>query len=93
MALAAILSACVANVEGDHRRAEGALRRAIERAMIAEMFLHAEAARHQLGTLLGGQQGATMVSEAAEAMKARGVRVPERYAQMLVPGPWRPVSG
>jgi eukaryotic-like serine/threonine-protein kinase len=92
VALGAILSACVANVEGDRRRAEGALRSAIELATIAEMFLHAEAARHQLGTLLGGQQGATMVSEAAEAMKARGVRVPERYAQMLVPGPWRPVS-
>ena len=29
-----------------------------------------------------------MATEAEEAMKARGVRVPERYAQMLVPGSW-----
>jgi hypothetical protein len=87
------VSACVANAEGDRRGAEGALRSAIELAKIAEMSLHAEAARRQLETLLGGEQGARIVSEAAEAMKARGVRVPERYAQMLVPGPWRSVSG
>jgi hypothetical protein len=28
------------------------------------------------------------VAEADQAMKTLGVRVPERYAQMLVPGPW-----
>ena len=56
------------------------------------MNLHAAAARHRLGLLLGGNQGAAMVDEAEEAMKARGVRVPERYAQMLVPGTWRPAS-
>ena len=35
-----------------------------------------------------------MVREAAEAMKAMGVRVAERYAKMLLPGVWtRTVAG
>ena len=45
------------------------------------MALHAQAARHQLGCLIGGEAGAAMVLEAAEAMKdVRRRGVPERYA-------------
>ena len=52
------------------------------------MALHAASARRQLGVLLGGDAGAAAVAQAEEAMKALGVRVPERYAQMLLPGRW-----
>jgi tetratricopeptide (TPR) repeat protein len=90
--LAAILGACLARTEGDLQGAEKELRRAIKAAEAAEMWLHAAAARRQLGLLLGGAHGSAMVDEAEEAMKERGVRVPERYAHMLVPGSWRAAS-
>jgi hypothetical protein len=86
--LAAILEACLANVEGDVSRAERALRLAIERGGVAEMTLHADAARFKLGALLGGEEGTAMAQQARDALKAQGVRVPERYVRMLLPGYW-----
>nr|UXE45507.1 serine/threonine-protein kinase PknD [uncultured bacterium] len=86
--LAAILQACLANVAGDVSGAEGELRRAIELSEAAEMSLHAAAARLRLGGLVAGDQGRTMIQEAEVAMKTQGVRIPERYTQMLLPGYW-----
>ncbi len=86
-ALAALLSAAIARAEADPAGAERALREAIARAEAADMSIHALAARHELGLMLGGSAGTTMVQEAERALKARGVRAPERYARMLVPGP------
>jgi hypothetical protein len=86
--LAAILQACLANVAGDASGAEGALRKVIELSEAAEMSLHTAAARFRLGGLIGGDQGRAMIQEAEVAMKTQGVRLPERYAQMLVPGHW-----
>ena len=40
------------------------------------MHLHASAARHRLGSLLGGEAGDAMLREAEETMKAQGVRAP-----------------
>ncbi len=86
--LAAMLEASVARESGDSAGAEAALRRAIGIAETAEMRLHAASSRLQLGVLLGGDTGAAMVEQAEEAMKTLGVRLPERYAQMLLPGRW-----
>jgi hypothetical protein len=86
--LAAMVAASLANAEGDAPAAARALGRAVDLASSAEMSLHAEAARHRLGLLLGGDRGRAMVNQAEEAMRSRGVRVPERYARMLVPGVW-----
>jgi hypothetical protein len=86
--LAAMLAASIARESGDDAGAQAALRQAIEAARTAEMALHGAAARRQLGVLLGGESGAATVSEADQTMKALGVRVPERYAQMLLPGRW-----
>ena len=86
--LAAILEGCIANVEGDISGAERALRKAIEQATAAEMSLHTAAARLRLGSLLAGEQGTAMTQQAEDDMKGQGVRVPERFAQMLVPGYW-----
>jgi hypothetical protein len=52
------------------------------------MPLHGASARHRLGLLLEGEDGAAPCKEAEEAMRSRGVRVPARYAQMLLPGEW-----
>jgi hypothetical protein len=86
--LAAMLAASIAIESGDAAGARVALQRAIAAAEAVEMALHAAAARRQLGMLLGGGAGAATVGQADEAMKALGVRVPERYAQMLLPGRW-----
>ncbi len=91
--LATMLAAGIAKAAGDTAATERALRASIERATATEMSLHAEAARNQLGWLLGGEAGEAMVVEAADAMKTMGVRAPERYAGMLLPGQWRSVRG
>jgi serine/threonine protein kinase len=85
-ALAALLAASLANVSGDAPAAEQALRRAIELAGCVEMAVHAAAARFCLGSLVGGEAGATLRKQAEDAMREHGVRVPHRYARMLVPG-------
>jgi hypothetical protein len=86
--LAAILSAGIASAEGNPYGAAASLRTAIELADAADMAGHANAARHQLGLLLGGDMGADLVEKARDAMAAQGVRAPARFASMLVPGRW-----
>jgi len=90
--LAALLGAAIANASGDGARAQRELRRVIALAGRADMALHGAAARHRLGLLLGSEDGAAALKEAEEAMRARGVRVPARYAQMLLPGEWPPAA-
>jgi hypothetical protein len=86
---ASILRAAVANAEGDRLRAVEGLRQAIARAEAADMAGYATAARHQLGALLGGTEGAELARAAEETMRAQGIRVPARFAATLVPGRWR----
>jgi hypothetical protein len=86
--LAAILSAGIASAEGNPSGAAACLRTAIQLADAAAMAGHAHAARHQLGLLLGGDEGKDLVEKAQDAMEAQGVRAPARFASMLVPGYW-----
>ena len=86
---AAILKAGVANAEGDRPGAIAGLKAAIDLALAADMKSYATAARHQLGLLIGGVQGAEYVVAAEGDMKAQGVRAPARFAATLVPGRWR----
>ncbi len=51
----------------------------------SELHLFAAAARYRAGELLGGDEGATAVAEAAEAMRERGVRDPSSAVGMLAP--------
>jgi hypothetical protein len=85
-ALAAMLAASVAKAAGDDHAVEEALRRAMALADGVEMALHGAAARFSLGSLLGGEAGASLRKQAEEAMRACGVRVPARYARLLFPG-------
>jgi tRNA A-37 threonylcarbamoyl transferase component Bud32/tetratricopeptide (TPR) repeat protein len=87
-ALAAMLTASVARASRDDGAARRGLRLAIRLSDGAEMALHAAAARYRLGGLVGGDAGSRLVQKTEDAMKARGVRVPARYAQMLIPGDW-----
>jgi hypothetical protein len=85
----AILEAGAASVEGDGPRAAGFLRTAIERAEAAHMSGYTAAARHQLGLLLGGDEGSALTARAQGALSAQGIQVPHRFASTLVPGRWR----
>jgi hypothetical protein len=87
-AMASLAAAAVANAEGDLKAARTHLQAAAAHADAADMSLHACAARHRLGTLLGGDEGATLVEQAEEAMRAKAVQAPARYIGMLVPGRW-----
>jgi hypothetical protein len=64
------------------------LRGAVAGAGEAHMFLHAAAARHQLGLLIGGEAGQALVQQGDDEMASRGVRAPARTASRLVPGRW-----
>jgi serine/threonine protein kinase len=88
--LASLVSAAVANAEGRVEEACQHLRVASERARAVDMVLHEAAAHHRIGRLLAGDEGPDMVQEAADAMRAKGVHAPERYASMLLPGQWGP---
>jgi serine/threonine protein kinase len=87
-ALEAILRAGRARALDDRAGAIEALQTAFDAAQAAEMPIHAAAARHQLGLLLGDDEGAQLMREAEDMMTARGVRAPRRFAAMLVPGRW-----
>jgi hypothetical protein len=84
--LASILEASVALATGEPQDAHAALRAAIEGAEAVDMALHAAAARHELGVLIGGDEGAKLVQDADNAMTSLGIQVPARLAPMLVPG-------
>jgi hypothetical protein len=86
--LAAILNAAVANATGDRQGAARWLRRAADLAQGADMYLHAAAARYQLGLALGGDEGRELVARGGAAMTSQDIRAPARFAAMLVPGRW-----
>jgi hypothetical protein len=87
-ALASLAAAAVANAEGDLPAARSHLQAAATHADTADMSLHACAARHRLGTLLGEDEGRTLAEQAEKAMRAKAVQAPVRYVGMLVPGRW-----
>jgi hypothetical protein len=86
--LSSMVAAAAANAAGDRDAAVTHLESAVHRAGIADMSLHVWASRHRLGLLLGGPEGERIVRDAEEAMGGQGVRVPARYANMLLPGLW-----
>lgn len=89
-AVSSMVAAAVENADGNPAGAAAALEAAVHRATMADMAIYGWAARHRLGLLLGGDDGARRVREAEDAMSAQGIRVPARYAGMLIPGRWGP---
>ncbi|MDB4965403.1 MAG: ATPase/protein kinase family protein [Myxococcales bacterium] len=76
VALGTILEAGAALLSGDRERAAAGLRLAAERCDKVEMALHADAARWELGRVIGGDEGADLVAAAEGALRAEGVRDP-----------------
>ncbi|HLK35136.1 MAG TPA: protein kinase [Polyangiaceae bacterium] len=86
--LAALVRAAAGRAAGDLAEAERALRSAVASVEVSGMRLHGWAASHRLGSLLGGQEGDAMVTQAERAMAAEGVRAPARMAALFLPGTW-----
>jgi hypothetical protein len=86
--LAAIVKAAAENAAGSRATAIGALRVAVESAEAAHMSMHAAAARHRLGELLGGSDGDKLAQSALRALAAQGIRNPERWVAIYLPGSW-----
>jgi tetratricopeptide (TPR) repeat protein len=84
---ATIIRACIANAEGDRSSAIASLREALSRMESPDQMLGL-AASHRLGLLLGGEEGRAVLRKALEKMRAQGVREPERWAGVYVPGTW-----
>jgi serine/threonine protein kinase/tetratricopeptide (TPR) repeat protein len=85
---AALVSAAVLNAEGDRPGAIAALQDAIERAEAVHMSMHAAAARYARGSLLGSDEGAALLQQGEDAMRAQDVKVPSRLASIWLPGRW-----
>jgi hypothetical protein len=88
--LAALMAAGIASIEGDHEEAARALQAAIELGKRVELGLQVQAARFQLGSLLGGKAGRELLEDAASALAAEGVRAPARFVAMFAPGRFQP---
>jgi serine/threonine protein kinase len=86
--LAAIVQAAAENAAGDRDAAAAALRTAAASAEAAGMAMHAVAARHRLGTLIGGEEGRSMVERANQAMTSEGIKNPARWLSIYLPGTW-----
>ena len=74
--LGTIIAAAVAHARQDLETTAARLREAAQHAEAAEMRLHAESARWELGRLLGGDEGRALVAEAERLVRAEGVRDP-----------------
>jgi len=86
--LASILRAACANEARDYPLALASLRAAVAEAESADMAMYAAAARHRLGSALGGDEGRELLRQAEAAMALEDVRAPARFAALLVPGRW-----
>jgi hypothetical protein len=84
-ALSQLLYAGAAAGRGDQGQAVELLRDAAARCDAVAMRLFAAAARRQLGTWMGGEEGRTLVKAADAWMKEQRVLRPERMMALLVP--------
>jgi hypothetical protein len=85
-ALATLIRAQVANIQGDLDTAKTLLEQAMSGFVACEMGLFAAASRRRLGQLLGGEKGRSLMADADTWMTARGVRNPARMAAVYAPG-------
>jgi eukaryotic-like serine/threonine-protein kinase len=85
-AWALFLRAGVAYQKMDFNRSALRLREAIAAADQVGMAHYAVAGRRRLGELIGGEEGASLVRQANEALGRQGVKNPKKLSDALVPG-------
>jgi serine/threonine protein kinase len=84
-ALALVIEAQASTLSGARDRSPGLFREAIVALEGADMRLHAESARRQLGLLVGGDEGKGLIRAADRWMATQGVWNPRRMAGMIFP--------
>ena len=84
--IAAICRAGAARLRGDEARALVRLDEAIALLDRSDLALHAAAARHCRGRLVGGSEGAALVAAAEAFVAAQHVRVPAKMIALVAPG-------
>jgi hypothetical protein len=83
---AAMIRASVLHQQGRSDDAIRLVREAVLGFTAADMALHAQVARRQLGTLVGGDEGRTLVETADAWMTEQAIVDPARLTAMLAPG-------
>ena len=86
--LATLATAAADNAAGDRKGAIANLRLALERAEATQTRVYTAPARHRLGLLLGGDEGRRTAAGATAELTAQGIRNPERWAAIHLPGTW-----
>ncbi|MEZ4451752.1 MAG: protein kinase [Nannocystaceae bacterium] len=84
--LAELLRAGLAARHGDLNGARQALERALPGLQATDMSLFLAAAEHELGGLLGGEEGELLRARGHAWMSKQEIRRPDRLARTLVPG-------
>jgi tetratricopeptide (TPR) repeat protein len=84
--LALLVSAAVTYLEGNSNLAEDLLARAAAGFDLADMHLHAAAARRRLGALLGGERGRALTRQADDWMAGEDIRNAARFTRLIAPG-------
>ena len=84
--IAALCRGGAARLRGDEERALARLDEAIALLDRSDLALHAAAARHCRGRLLGGTEGAALVAAAERVVSAQHVRAPTKLIAMIAPG-------
>lgn len=73
-------------IHSDHDATRALLETAVRNFEKAEMALYAATARRRLGKLIGGDEGEALVTEADVWLRNQLVKIPERMADVLMPG-------
>jgi tetratricopeptide (TPR) repeat protein len=86
LAYVAFIRAAIAHQKGDEETATAGLRDAVRAFDKLQYKMYAAATRRQLGRILGGEEGQSLIERADVAMGEEEVVNPERIAAMLAPG-------
>ena len=84
-ALADLLDAGRARIDGRDDEARRSLEAAIAELDALHMVVHAAAARRGLGRLVGGSEGAALTARADEHLRLQGIAQPDTWAAVLAP--------
>jgi hypothetical protein len=86
--LVALARAMTDQASGDRNGAIAQLRAAEEHAKKTDTLIYVAPIRYRLGQLLGDDEGGRLVAEACTELSKQGVRNPERWIAMHLPGSW-----
>jgi hypothetical protein len=82
------VEAATENLVGNRSAAVAALGRMLASAEATEMGMHACAARHRMGELLGGEEGRALVESAEQTLASEGIHNPSAMLATYLPGRW-----